>query len=709
MSRPLVAEYARHGWALVPIPSDQKGPVAAGWNLRERAITDPDIAEHMDGNVGLAHAYSGTCCVDLDDMELATGFLAERGVDIATLLAAPDAVMISSGRPNRAKLLYRTPKPLPSFKLQGFELRCATSKGTTVQDVLPPSVHPDTGKPYEWKYGDELGHWSVLPELPAEVRKLWQSLITPETKIQPERAERDPTTRDPNARWIREQLARRNPACGYDEWIKVGMGLHDEFNGAIEGLALWDEWSSKSPTNYKGRADLETHWRSFKKGSGRTIASLRVDEAASADEFEVVTEEQVEAAQVEAKKPTVPSTVREAINTLRRDNNGRPLAVLPNVMTILGLPTITGNILAYDAFKDELVCAPSGTDEWRTIKDTDYTAIRLWLETNANFFPVSRELVRDSVHYLAEANQMDSAQTWLTGLKWDGKPRIAKFMPTYMGTIDAEYETAVGLYLWTALAGRVMEPGCQVDMVPILVGAQGVGKTQGVKALAPSKDTYCEIKLGEKEDDIARKLRGSLVGELAELKGLRTSDLESIKAFITRTHEKWTPKFKEFATTFPRRVVMIGTTNEDDFLLDEENRRWLPVRTAGIDVEAIKRDRDQLWAEALQLWMQHGVKWKTAEKLARGQHEEFKVADQWEPIVQQWLSENPEADKLQIGDVLVQAVGLDIRTVTRVHELRVAKILRAAGFTKKVLRVNGKSAKVWARIAAPATTEDPAT
>lgn len=698
MSRPLLAEYVRAGWALVPIPHDQKGPVAAGWNLRERAITDEEVAEWMDGNVGLAHAYSGTCCVDLDDLETATAWLAERGIDIPALLAAPESVMISSGRENRAKLLYHTAKPLPSFKLEGFELRCASSTGKTVQDVLPPSIHPDTGKPYEWKYGDDLtGHWSIIPELPREIRVLWESLITPETSIKTERPEKI----DPNTIHVREVLAQHNPDADYDTWVKVGMALHHEFDGATAGLALWDEWSSKGK-KYKGKEDLHTHWRSFNSNvdNPRTMNSLRVETAAEDNEFQPIAAELITAAEVQTEsvakgEKQLPANLAEAVNQLRRDKSGMVLSTLPNILTILGIPPVTGNVLAYDSFKDDLLCAPNGTEEWRQIRDTDYTAIRLWLENVANFYPVSKDMVRDSVHYLAEANTMDSAQLWLSSLTWDGTKRIERFLPAYMGTIDAKYERAVGFYLWTALAGRVMEPGCQVDMVPILVGTQGLGKSQGVKALAPSEEFYTEIRLDETDDDIARKMRGTLVGELAELRGLRTADSDRIKAFVTRTREKWTPKYKEFATTFARRLVMIGTTNEDDFLADDENRRWLPVKTMGVDVEGIKRDRDQLWAEALQVWMANGVMWKDAELLGRDNQDEFKATDAWDGLISQWLNENPEQTQLRIHDVLLIAVGMDSRHVNRSHELRVAKILKSRGFVKVNRRENGRQQKVW--------------
>jgi len=692
----LLVEYVKNGWALAPIPAGEKGPVRTGWNLRENCITDPYIAEVLDGNVGLAHAYSGTCCLDLDDLTQAAEWFKQRGVDINEWLTAPDAVMISSGRENRAKLLYRVDKPIPSFKLPGFELRCASSTGSTVQDVIPPSIHPVTGKPYEWKYGDDLtGHWSSLPQMPGALALIWGAMVKPASKLP--KVER---TASADAKYARKMLKGHDPDVGYDEWVGVGMALHHEFDGGDEGLVLWNEWSARG-SKYAGEADLMSHWRSFSSGHAnpRTLGSLRKEEAATVDDFAVVDAGKAELEEAQrmltAAKQATPATIREAVNTLKRDKNG-VLAVLPNVLTILSIAEVTQQQIAYDSFKDGLMCAPAGTEEWRPIRDTDYTAMRIWLENRGNFYPVSKDMVRDAVHYLGEQNQMDTAQTWLGSIQWDGVPRIDSFMPKYMGTIDASYERSVGKYLWTALAGRIMSPGCQVDMVPILVGKQGLGKSQGVKALVPNKEFYVEIRLDEQDDAIARKMRGTLVGELAELRGLRTTDLDRIKAFVTRTDEKWTPKYMEFSTTFSRRLVMIGTTNEDEFLVDDENRRWLPVRTTGVNVTAIIRDRDQLWAEAMQLWLAEGVLWQDAERLARKAQEEYKSDDPWESMVRDWLMDN-DAAAYRSHDIILQAIGLGVTQINRGHELHLAQVMRKLGFTRRVLRIGGHNTKAWAK------------
>ncbi len=175
----LASQYVASGWSLVPIPSGTKGPRHDDWNMPDQCITDQNIAAQIAGGVGLAHAYSKTCCIDLDDLANCTVWLLDKhGIDVQALLKAPDAVQIVSGRDNRAKLLYRLPdgcEPLLTHNVVecGLELRCATSNGKTVQDVLPPSIHPITKRPYRWA---GKGHWRDLPVLPTELLAVWQTL-----------------------------------------------------------------------------------------------------------------------------------------------------------------------------------------------------------------------------------------------------------------------------------------------------------------------------------------------------------------------------------------------------------------------------------------------------------------------------------------------------------------------------------------------------
>lgn len=284
-------QYVAQGWVLVPIDQGTKGPSIKGWNRRERCISSADQCGRISGGMGLAHAFSRTCALDLDDTGPARTWFSQRGVDLDKLLHDAEAVRISSGRPNRAKLLYRLPEgvaPLATKQLKsdGFEFRCATADGLTVQDVLPPSIHPDTGEPYVWSCG-MVGDWSSLPILPSELLTIWQELVKP-------RESREGSDKAPlgvsEAR-MREVLAHHSPDAGYHEWIDVGMRVHHETQGTDHGLDLWDEWSAPGNT-YKGREDLAQHWESFGKRAGgplKTMAGLLATAPPSADEFEDLT------------------------------------------------------------------------------------------------------------------------------------------------------------------------------------------------------------------------------------------------------------------------------------------------------------------------------------------------------------------------------------------------------------------------------------
>jgi hypothetical protein len=185
------ADYVRAGLALVPIPSRQKGPTTKGWNLRENAITDEEQAARLTGNIGLAHAYCSpaTMALDIDDLPQAKAWLAERGVDLDGLMAADDAVQIASGRKGRAKLLYRLRRgqePIRTKQIAGadgemiLEFRCASATGLTMQDVLPPSIHPDTGQPYQWAGS---GSWRNIPEILETLLDVWRNELTPATAV----------------------------------------------------------------------------------------------------------------------------------------------------------------------------------------------------------------------------------------------------------------------------------------------------------------------------------------------------------------------------------------------------------------------------------------------------------------------------------------------------------------------------------------------
>ncbi|HEX8421156.1 MAG TPA: VapE domain-containing protein [Sphingomonas sp.] len=329
---------------------------------------------------------------------------------------------------------------------------------------------------------------------------------------------------------------------------------------------------------------------------------------------------------------------------LDRDKNGKIEANADNLNKLLRLPDFTGVRLGYDVFRGAIMWAPARQDppQWREFRDVDYVNLEIALHRRG-VDSVGHETLRRWVRKAADDCQFDSAREWLQRLAWDGVPRVERFLAAYMGVRDDGfgYASAVSRYIWTALAGRVLEPGIQADMVPILFGEQGLRKTSAIRALVPSPDFYATIDMSVRDDDTARLMRGTLVNELEELRGLKSRDAESIKAWITKSGDKWTPKYVEFASTYLRRSVFFGTTNRDDFLDDPTGeRRWLPttVGVAGpIDVDAIVRDREQLWAEGAIAFMLDGIAWQDAERLAPTEQDAFKADDSYVPLIMRWL------------------------------------------------------------------------
>jgi hypothetical protein len=263
--------YQQQGWALVPIPIGTKGPTHRGWNTKEGCLA-PDAQLPPGYGIGLCHAYSGTCALDIDGWDKAVTYFKDRGVDLVQLFAAPDAVQIDSGNPGHGKLLYAMPlgMALPSKKVvidgqTAFELRCGTMNGMTVQDVLPPSKHP-SGSTYRWAGN---GNWQRLPQLPHELFELWQHLLDKDKERDiPSAPNTTPATWEETV----SALQAISPDCSRHVWIEVGMALHA--TGHPEAFVVWDDWSAQSATKYRVK-DMLVQWRSFKDNpQGITPATL---------------------------------------------------------------------------------------------------------------------------------------------------------------------------------------------------------------------------------------------------------------------------------------------------------------------------------------------------------------------------------------------------------------------------------------------------
>lgn len=413
-----------------------------------------------------------------------------------------------------------------------------------------------------------------------------------------------------------------------------------------------------------------------------------------------------EAAEGVAESPDIATAM--GLLDLTRKNNGQYAPTLTNITQILALPQMPR--LANDTFRGEVMIAPAGTDDWRPVDDVLVTRLMMDFE-RMGFAPIAVEYMRRAIDEVGHRQQFDSAIEWLNTLQWDGVPRIDTFLPRYAGTDDDDYTRAVSAYIWTALAGRCLVPGIKADMVPVLIGVQGSRKTSSLEALVPDPDHYSELSLLDRDTDTARMMRGKLVCEIGELRGLSKRDLESVKSFITRRHEQWIPKYREFAITFPRRCLMIGTTNQHQFLEDDTgNRRWLPLVVTRFDRESIERDRLQLWAEGAVRFRASGIAWRDAELLAQARHVVHMVTDSWEVSIERWVETSPQptpgappipapAERpFHIAEVLTGALRLKPEQMNRAAEMRAGRVLRSLGYDATIVRDGSKTVRRWKKV-----------
>lgn len=562
------APYAAYGWQLCAIDKGRKGPNYHAWN------TNPIPADATSGleGAGLLHALSGTCAIDIDNLSAANPWLAERGVDLAALLAAPDAVKITSGRPNRGKLLYRLKHPLATLQppLSGLELRCATADGKSVQDVLPPSIHPDTLKPYAWAYGDELvGDWQNLPPIPASVLALWRSLTV---KEQPSKSPDETYVSD--LKHLRGLLVDKDPACLYPDWIKVGMALHHETQGAAEGLALWDGWSRQAKGKYKGEGDLRIHWLSFKSAPGKrvtTASSLRTETVAEVEDF-----------------PELPATV----SAPPPDSMYVKMREQKNILRAQALEKLEARVVYVKNSEKYFDC------ERHRLINTESAIENLfmsWMPHSryGKVSPVKLLKISPTKRYadalgfhpgkgaLFSTPEGDFANTF-KNLAPSPIPPSEEDLLRINWLFDRIKDPVFREYLRSFYGHVVQQPGIKINSAPLIWSeTQGNGKSTLVRALPSllvgtrySSEVSHDLLTSDFNDCVLGAWHVNLTEFKANSRGERNIISGKLKAWITESVIAAHPKGSA-AYSMPNHFFVTASSNDEDAAsLDNEDRRW---------------------------------------------------------------------------------------------------------------------------------------
>lgn len=336
--------------------------------------------------------------------------------------------------------------------------------------------------------------------------------------------------------------------------------------------------------------------------------------------------------------------------------------------------------------------AQSPTPCPRVVDPDDAPRIRAWLEREEHLNPRPEE-VRDGVLMAAQRAPFDAVRTYLDGLTWDGVARLDTWLVDYLGAAESPYTRAVGARWLISGVARVRRPGCKVDTVLVLEGEQGAGKSRALAALMPEPAWFAD-ELGDLRNpkEAAHGLAGKWLVEVSELAALGKSEVEVVKAFLSRGTDHFRAPYAPGPKDYHRRGIFAGTTNADTYLRDASGaRRFWPVKVGKVYVAELASDRDQLWAEASARYAD-GERWWLHEGVlvadATNEQEARYVADAWERTIGEWLDEPLQAtrDRFGLGDVLSGALHLEVGKHDQAAQNRVANALKRLKWKRRQAR-----------------------
>lgn len=250
------------------------------------------------------------------------------------------------------------------------------------------------------------------------------------------------------------------------------------------------------------------------------------------------------------------------------------------------------------------------------VKGADGLLLGKYMTDTYGLPSVSKAALEEAVQTVAYTERYHPIREWLVGLQWDGKPRVDNWLVYALGETPEsvnpallEYLRLVGRFWLLGMVNRVMDPGCKFDYCPVLEGAGGLRKSTLVEVLGGKQyfsDTPFDMSRGKEAQE---QVQGIWIYEIAELSALSKADVNAIKAFISSKVDRYRVAYGTTVESFPRQCVLVGTTNDDQYLRDRTgNRRWWPVPVRHqINTEWVAKARAQIFAEAFALHLQGAV------------------------------------------------------------------------------------------------------
>lgn len=391
-----------------------------------------------------------------------------------------------------------------------------------------------------------------------------------------------------------------------------------------------------------------------------------------------------------------------------KGKSGLPVANIENVSRVLSVIPGFSKCVWWDDFYEGIrtdiprswvgadIKAPGGVvrGKARDWTDADTLGLTMRFQRFLGFQGVTQSTVLEAVMLTAHSERRCEPADWMRSLVWDGKPRLETWMVNHLGVRDNEYTRAVSKNFFLSLVARTMRPGCQVDTMLVLEGVQGAGKSSLFNAIAG--DWYAEASESVMSKDFFMVLRGKILIEVAELDAFSKADVTRIKQILSCRSDRYREPYGRISLDHPRRSVFVGTTNESQYLRDPTGaRRFWPIEASMVDLEGVRQEREQLFAEAVSLFEAGASWWAVPSEAAIAEAESRRVHDEIEGHIADHLEGRSD---VTVHQIWVEFLGRSAERLDRHMQWRIGQALRALGWKNKVTTYRGVSTRVWNKI-----------
>ena len=311
----------------------------------------------------------------------------------------------------------------------------------------------------------------------------------------------------------------------------------------------------------------------------------------------------------------------------------------------------------------------------------------------------SRERWDDSVNAIIWAQEIDPFAERLEALpEWDGVPVLAPMLTDLFGAADDALSRWAGVYLFLGAVERTYKPGAKLDEIPVLIGAQGIGKSAFLRSIVPPEmpELFSDgLRFDAFPEKQLEATRGRVIVEVSEMAGRSRADIEAMKAFVTRQDDGHVRRpYARHEEPQPRQFILAGTTNVLNDLPNDPsgNRRFVPIKLGAPTwrvEDFMDGVRDSAWAEALHRY-HAGESARLPRELIPMQTERAEEHRDRDDLIEDAIAALPNT-----AMTLTQIVNLLPERMRAMSEHRIGRALKNAGWSSARVRRDGELRREW--------------